>query len=396
MDFAVNMNILLFLKRIKNKRIKIVTRNIDYNTISLIINNKEYQITSLRTDLISFGRQAYVGFTSNIMIDANRRDFTVNALYLDTSGQLFDPFNGLEDIRKRKLRFIGDPLQRCEEDYLRIIRYCRFYSFFSKKTVSDTFRKNIILELHNISFLSNQRMKDEFTKIFKNYNFHISLAMIRKLALDRYLLLDKYNGKNIKIHNGFKTDNFKIVKYIKTFGSNTISEAKLDLLSVFMPHLYHFDQLENVTSRFELSKKIKAYYNFLRFIKNLYSEIDIEVFFLKNKKNKKIEIYKAIWKMRNRIDSVHNLVPVKNRIPISWCKLGLFHIIPFYILKELDILNIEMPKCPITRDDIIEICKIYDYKRIKVLLFKGEEFWVKNDFNSSSEETLIFLKSTLK
>ena len=220
--------------------------------------------------------------------------------------------------------------------------------------------------------------------------------MIRKLALDRYLLLDKYKGKNIKIHNGFKTDNFKIVKYIKTFGSNTISEAKLDLLSVFMPHLYHFDQLENVTSRFELSKKIKAYYNFLKFIEYLYSEVDIEAFLLKNKKNKKIEIYKTIWKMMNKIDTVYNLVPLKNRIPMGWCKLGLFHILPFSILKELDILNIEMPKCPITRDDIIEIYKIYDYKQIKVLLFKGEEFWVNNDFDSSLREILTFLKSTLK
>ena len=127
------MDIHLFLKRIKNTKIKIITRNIDYKTISLILNNKEYQITSLRTDLISFGRQAYVGLTKDIQIDANRRDFTVNSLYLDVLGQLFDPFNGLEDIRKRKLRFIGDPIKRFEEDYLRILRFCRFYAFFQKK-----------------------------------------------------------------------------------------------------------------------------------------------------------------------------------------------------------------------------------------------------------------------
>ena len=389
------MNILLFLKKIKNKKIKTITRNIDYNTISLILNNKEYQITSLRTDLISFGRQAYVGLTNNIEVDANRRDFTVNALYLDVLGQLFDPFNGLEDIRKRKLRFIGDPIKRFEEDYLRIIRFCRFYAFFSKKNISDTFRKKIALKLNNIELLSNKRMKDELTKIFNNHNFHISLSMIRKLALDKYILLDKKNRKNTKIHDGFKVDNFKTVKYIKTFGSNTISEAKLDLLSVLMPHLYHFDQLENIISRFELSKKTRAYYSFLKLIENLYNEIDIEDFLLTNKKNKKIKIFKTIWKMWNKIDCVLNLVPAKNRIPISWCKLGLFHIFPFFVLKELDILNIEMPKCPIRRGDVIEICKINDYKQINILLFKGEEFWVNNNFSPSLVETLIFLKSTL-
>ena len=389
------MDIHLFLERIKNTKIKIITRNIDYNTISLILNNKEYQITSLRTDLISFGRQAYVGLTKDIQIDANRRDFTVNSLYLDVLGQLFDPFNGLEDIRKRKLRFIGDPIKRFEEDYLRILRFCRFYAFFSKKNISDTLKNKIALKLNNIELLSNKRMKDELTKIFDNHNFHISLVMIRKLDLDRYILLDKNNRKNTKIHDGFKLDNFKTVKYIKTFGSAIINEAKLNLLSVLMPHLYNFDQLENVISRFELSKKTIAYYNFLRLIENLSSEIDIEDFLLTNKKNKKIKIFKIIWKMRKKIDSVFNLVPAKNRIPISWCKLGLFHIFPFLVLKELDILNIEMPKCPIRRNDVIEICKINDYKQINILLLKGEEFWVNNNFSPSLEETLFFLKTTL-
>ena len=139
-------------------------------------------------------------------------------------------------------------------------------------------------------------MKDELTKIFNNHNFHISLSMIRKLALDKYILLDKKNRKNTKIHDGFKIDNFKTVKYIKTFGSNTISEAKLDLLSVLMPHLYYFDQLENIISRFELSKKTRAYYNFLKLIENLYNEIDIEDFLLTNKKNKKIKFLKLFGK----------------------------------------------------------------------------------------------------
>ena len=160
-----------------------------------------------------------------------------------------------------------------------------------------------------------------------------------------------------------------------------------------MPHLYDFDQLENVILRFELSKKTIAYYNFLRLIENLSSDIDIKTLLVK--KNKKIKIFKIIWKMRNKIDCVYDSVSSKNRMPISWCKLGLFHILPFFILKELDIFNIEMPKCPIKRDDLIDICKINDYKKINTLLSKGEEFWVNNNFNPSLEETLFYLKSTL-
>ena len=205
-------------------------------------------------------------------------------------------------------------------------------------------------------------------------------------------MLNKNNRKNTKIHDGFKLDNFKTVKYIKTFGSNIINEAKLNLLSVLMPHLYDFDQLENVILRFELSKKTIAYYNFLRLIENLSSDIDIKTLLVK--KNKKIKIFKIIWKMRNKIDCIYDSVSSKNRMPISWCKLGLFHILPFFILKELDIFNIEMPKCPIKRDDLIDICKINDYKQINTLLSKGEEFWVNNNFNPSLEETLFYLKST--
>ena len=208
-------------------------------------------------------------------------------------------------------------------------------------------------------------------------------------------MLDKNKRKNTKSHDGFKIDNFKRVKYIKTFGSNIISEAKLDLLSVLMPHLYHFDQLENIILRFELPKKTRVYYNFLKSIENLFSEVDIEAFLVTNKKNKKFKIFKTIWAMRNQKDSAHDSAPKRNRIPISWCKLGFFYILPFFVLKELDILNLEIPKCPIERDDVIEICKINDYKQINILLFKGEEFWVNNNFSSSLEDILIFLKSTL-
>ena len=98
-DFAINIDINVFIKSINKTQIKVITRNVDYGTVSLILNNKEYQITSLRNDLVSYGRQAFIEQTDKIELDASRRDFTVNAIYLDSLGNLFDPFNGIDDIK---------------------------------------------------------------------------------------------------------------------------------------------------------------------------------------------------------------------------------------------------------------------------------------------------------
>jgi poly(A) polymerase len=143
-DFVINIDIHLFLEKINKKNIKINTTNINYKTISIILNNKEYQITSFRKDLISFGRSAFVDFTFTLHEDAKRRDFTINALYLDEKGNLIDPFGGYNDIMNKKLRFIGDPINRIEEDYLRIIRFCRFFGTFSKVDILKNFKRKII------------------------------------------------------------------------------------------------------------------------------------------------------------------------------------------------------------------------------------------------------------
>ena len=134
-DFVINTDVCIFVKKLANKNVKINKVNIYYKTISIILSNKEYQITSFRKDLITFGRKAYVGSTESIYQDAKRRDFTINALYLDQEGKLIDPLNGYEDITKRKLRFIDNPIERIEEDYLRILRFCRFSANFPKNDI---------------------------------------------------------------------------------------------------------------------------------------------------------------------------------------------------------------------------------------------------------------------
>ena len=114
-DFVTNMEIDLFVKKISKNKVKVYQNNIQYKTISLMIGNNEYHITSFRKDLVTFGRQAYVSSAANLYQDALRRDFTVNALYLSAKGDLIDPLGGLNDILNKELKFIGNPSQSTKE-----------------------------------------------------------------------------------------------------------------------------------------------------------------------------------------------------------------------------------------------------------------------------------------
>ena len=98
-----------------------------------LIDDNKFEITSLREDILTDGRHAKVKFSKDWKKDASRRDFTINSIYSDREGNLFDPFNGKKDLEKGFVNFIGDPDKRIKEDYLRILRYLRFFLNYSKQ-----------------------------------------------------------------------------------------------------------------------------------------------------------------------------------------------------------------------------------------------------------------------
>jgi len=108
------------------------TRGEEHGTITARINDKEnYEVTTLRIDKVTDGRHAEVEFTTDWQLDANRRDLTINSMFLGLDGTLHDFFNGEEDLANQRVRFVGDPVNRIQEDYLRILRYFRFYGRIS-------------------------------------------------------------------------------------------------------------------------------------------------------------------------------------------------------------------------------------------------------------------------
>ena len=108
--------------------LRAVPTGLAHGTVTLVTGGEGFEVTTFRRDVATDGRHAEVAFSDRIEDDAARRDFTMNALYADAAGQVLDPLGGLDDLRARRLRFVGDPARRIAEDYLRILRFFRFHA----------------------------------------------------------------------------------------------------------------------------------------------------------------------------------------------------------------------------------------------------------------------------
>ncbi|KPP81299.1 MAG: poly(A) polymerase [Oceanicaulis sp. HLUCCA04] len=112
--------------------IRAVPTGFDHGTVTAVAGKRGFEITTLRKDVATDGRRAVVAFSTDWEEDASRRDFRLNAIYADTDGRLFDPVGGIADALEGRVRFIGEPQARIEEDYLRILRFYRFHAWYGR------------------------------------------------------------------------------------------------------------------------------------------------------------------------------------------------------------------------------------------------------------------------
>ena len=157
-------------EKFNNTNFKIIDTGIKHGTITLITKKLKLELTTLRTDLETDGRHAKVEYLDDWHLDSERRDFTINAIYLDINGNIFDPQNGKNDLKNKIVKFIGDPQKRIEEDYLRIIRFIRFKIMYDLKFESTTL-KAIKLNLNGVNKISKERILVELLKILDLKNF---------------------------------------------------------------------------------------------------------------------------------------------------------------------------------------------------------------------------------
>ncbi len=157
-------------QKFQNTNLKIVETGIKHGTITLISEKYKLELTTLRKDLETDGRHAEVEYIDDWTLDSERRDFTINAIYLDINGKLFDPQMGTTDLKNNNVKFIGDPQKRIEEDYLRIIRFLRFSIEYDSQADSTTIEA-IKTNLDGIKKISKERILTELFKILNLKNF---------------------------------------------------------------------------------------------------------------------------------------------------------------------------------------------------------------------------------
>jgi len=201
-DVATTLTIKQIKEKLKGSEFKIIDTGVEHGSVTIVSKNHKIEITTLRQDIKTDGRHAEIKKTDNWLLDSERRDFTINSIYLDINGKIFDPQMGSVDLKNNNVKFIGDPQKRIEEDYLRIIRFIRFkiiYDIKVETTTSNAIKQNLdgikkiskeriliellkILELKNfLKINENDNLKEIFSKIFPEFIYLNRLERLKKI-----------------------------------------------------------------------------------------------------------------------------------------------------------------------------------------------------------------------
>lgn len=204
-DIATSLTPEQIKEKFKDTKFNVINSGLKHGTVTLISNKLKLELTTLRKDISTDGRHAEVEYTDSWQEDSNRRDFTINSIYLDINGKIFDPQSGLNDLEKNYVKFIGNPYKRIEEDYLRIVRFIRF-SLEYESEIEKTTIEAIRLNLNGIKKISKERILTELFKILNVKNFE---KLNDKESLKEIFLLIFPELKYIERLNKLK----KIVNY---------------------------------------------------------------------------------------------------------------------------------------------------------------------------------------
>ncbi len=169
-DIATSLTTDQIKEKFRDTKFKVIDSGIKHGTVTLVSDNLKLEITTLRKDIKTDGRHAEIEYTDDWQKDSERRDFTINAIYLDIKGKIFDPQGGVNDLKNHQVKFIGDPQKRIQEDYLRIIRLIRFSLEYESEIDLKTI-ENIKLNLDGIKIISKERILSELFKILSIKNF---------------------------------------------------------------------------------------------------------------------------------------------------------------------------------------------------------------------------------
>ena len=351
-DLATNINPEEVKQCLKNYKIKFIETGIEHGTITAMINEKKFEITALRKDISTDGRHAIVEFTDDWMVDSSRRDFTINSIYADKEGNLFDPHEGAKDLEKGIVAFIGDPEKRIKEDYLRILRYVRFFLSYSKHDHQFNVKKVIKQNIKGVINLSKERLFDELQKLVLSKGF---VKLGKDVFCKEIILLIFPQLKNIDIFNKL-SKNAQSIIHKKDF--------------IFLLALLLIDETDNsdyFLYKFNVSNEAKKRINFLKEIYN--RSVDKKIFLKNNLK--KIYYFHGKSFLLDMIDfQIFKTKKNSNKL--------------LEIKKHFE--KMAKPIFPIKAKTLMEKYNIKEGKELGKKLKYLENLWVKNDFKISNKE----------
>jgi len=199
-DIATKLEPYEVINILNSASIKVIPTGIDHGTVSVFSKNFNFEITTLRSDISSDGRHAEVIFSDSWEKDSSRRDFTINSIYLKQNGDIYDPYNGIQHLKERKVVFIGDPNERINEDYLRILRFFRFNAFYGNDNLrlSNNSIRACAKNKSKIKKLSSERIHNEFFKILNSTNPYFVINIMKKIGILDILFEKKVETKFFK------------------------------------------------------------------------------------------------------------------------------------------------------------------------------------------------------
>ncbi|MDR9804998.1 CCA tRNA nucleotidyltransferase [Rhizobium hidalgonense] len=182
-DIATTLRPETVMDRAEIAGIKAVPTGLQHGTVTLVIDGKPFEVTTLRTDVETDGRHAKVAFSTDWKADAERRDLTINALYADADGEVVDLVGGLADIERRNIRFIGDAAKRIAEDHLRILRFFRFFAYYGSGRPDAEGLKACSAARSKLKTLSAERVWSELRKLLSAADPGRALLWMRQVAV---------------------------------------------------------------------------------------------------------------------------------------------------------------------------------------------------------------------
>ena len=360
-DFATSLEPKTITEILNKENIKFIDVGIDHGTVTAIINERKFEITTFRNDIFTDGRHAQVSFSNSLEEDALRRDFTINAMYLDKGGNLIDPTDGKKDLENRVVRFIGNPDERIKEDYLRILRYFRFLALFGNISPDAEVMKTITANLDKLSVVSKERQWNELKSILSLTAPNNAISAMSEIGLlDDYFDGTGINDAFVNLIEIESRISFSIdpILRLSTLIENSLDKANTIIKKLPLSKSDSTDLLKLST----LNKKIVSYMSMkeVRYLLYLLGrdgfQKQILVNWAKDKNNKNEVNWRSLYEVAQ-----------------SWEK-------PSFALTAKDVINMGISQGPMVGDILKEV----------------EDWWAENDFIDDKFSLIERLKAIVQ